>query len=73
MSEIDFMAYCIEEYKAAKHLNGRDVMDLFGKYDVLRYIDDHYGALHTTGSAYIVEDINRFIDARRESGSITAS
>jgi hypothetical protein len=72
MSEVEFMAYCIEEYKAAQHLNGKVVMDLFGKYNVLQYIDDHYGALHTTGGAHIVEDINRFIDARRKNGDAYA-
>jgi len=65
---IEFMAYCIEEYKATEHLNGRTVIDLFGKYDVLPYIGSHYDALHTTGGAYIVEDINRFMNARRKNG-----
>ena len=68
MSDIEFMAYCLEEYKAVEHLNGKAVIDLFARYNVLQYINDHYGALHTTGGAYIVNDINRFIHARRNSG-----
>jgi hypothetical protein len=66
MSDVEFTAYCIEEYKAAKHLNGKAVIDLFDQYGVLRYINDHYGALHTTGGTYIVGDISRFIDARKK-------
>ena len=67
MSDVEFMAYCIEEYKAVKRLNGRAVIDLFNQYDVLQYISDHYDALHTTGGTYIVRDISRFINARKES------
>jgi hypothetical protein len=63
MSDVEFMAYCIEEYKAAKQMNGKAVIDLFNQYGVLQYISDHYGALYTTGGEYIVEDISRFIDA----------
>ena len=61
----DFLAYCIEEYKAAEHLNGKTVIELFRQYDILQYISDNYGALHTTGAQYIVEDINKCIAARR--------
>ena len=67
MSErMEFMAYCIEEYKAAERLNGKAVIGLFGKYGVLEYIGNHYDALHTTGGPYIVKDINRFINNRKE-------
>ena len=66
MSErMEFMAYCVEEYKAVERLNGKAVIDLFGKYDVLEYIGNCYGALHTTGGPYIVEDINTFINSRK--------
>ncbi len=62
--EGEFMIYCIEEYKNAKSLSGRDVMKLFEKFKVLDYIMACYGALHTTGGKYIVEDIDLFIGAR---------
>jgi hypothetical protein len=66
----DFMAYCLEEYKAAEQLNGKTVIDLFRKYNILKYVGDNYGALHTTGASYIVADINKFIDARRQNGEL---
>ena len=66
MSErMEFMAYCIEEYKAAEHLSGKTVIDLFDKYGVLGYIADYFDALHTTGGEYIIKDINGFIDNRK--------
>lgn len=59
--EAQFMIYCIEEYKKAKDMTGKNTIELFNKYGVLDYIIVRYGALHTTGGNYIVEDIDLFI------------
>jgi hypothetical protein len=63
--EIKFMAYCIEIYKSAKKMTGKEVFNLFEKYGVLDYILDCFGALHTTGAQYTIEDIDEFIAARK--------
>ncbi len=62
---INFAVYCIEEYKAAKGLNGKSVIELFNHYKVIDYIHDYYEALHTTGRQYIVDDISMYIEARQ--------
>ena len=59
-----FLIYCIEIYKTANKLNGRQVMQLFSQYEILEYITSCYGALHTTGAEYIVEDIAGLISER---------
>ena len=46
--------------KRAKQLSGRQLSDLFDKYRVW-----NYEALHTTGTSYIIEDIDLYIDARK--------
>lgn len=61
----NFVVYCIEEYKTAKGLNGKSVIDLFIRYRVIDYIRDYYEALHTTGRQYIVDDIDLYIGARK--------
>jgi hypothetical protein len=61
----DFVIYCIEEYKSAEKLSGKAVIELFNRYSVLDYIRTCYGALHTTGRQYIVDDLNQFISARQ--------
>ncbi len=61
----NFIVYCIEEYKAAKGLTGKSVIDLFDRCRVIDYIRDYYEALHTTGRQYIVEDISMYIEARQ--------
>ncbi len=59
-----FLVFCIEQYKSAKKLTDRQVMELFGKYKVSEYIVSCFEALHTTGTNYIIEDIDLYIEAR---------
>ena len=63
--EGDFMIYCVEQYKSAKKLNGKQVSELFNRYQVWEYIYSCFEALHTTGVNYIVEDIDLYIEARQ--------
>lgn len=63
--EGDFLIYCTEQYKTAKKLKGREVAELFTKYDVWDYIYSCFEALHTTGDKYIVEDIDLYIGQTR--------
>lgn len=62
-----FLVFCIEQYKSAKNLTGRQVAELFKKYEVSEYIVSCFEALHTTGTNYIIEDIDLFIEARQVS------
>lgn len=61
----DFMIYCTEQYKSAKKLTGKQVSALFSRYRVWDYIYSCFEALHTTGTNYIVEDIDMYIEARQ--------
>ena len=61
----DFLIYCTEQYKSAKRLTGKQVSDLFSRYHVWDYIYTCFEALHTTGTNYIIEDIDMYIEARR--------
>lgn len=61
----DFLIYCIEQYKSAKQLTGKQVAELFTNYQVWEYIYSCFEALHTTGANYIVNDIDMYISARK--------
>ena len=63
--EGNFLIFCIEEYKNAKSLTGKQVIKLFKKYNVLEYIVECFEALHTTGTNYIIDDIDSYIAVRR--------
>lgn len=60
-----FLIYCVETYKNAKHLTGKQVAELFTRYRVWDYVYSCFEALHTTGANYIVEDIDLYIEARK--------
>lgn len=62
--EGNFLVYCIEQYKAAKNLTGKQVSELFEQYNVWEYIYSCFEALHTTGENYIIADIDSFIENR---------
>ena len=61
-----FLVYCIEIFKAAQKLSGRQVIEIFNQYGILEYIVNCYSALHTTGPEYIIEDIAGLIEERRQ-------
>lgn len=62
---LEFKSFCFEAYRAEKKMTGRETMKLFIQYGVLDYLGTCFDVLHTTGREYIVEDIDIFIDARR--------
>jgi hypothetical protein len=63
--KIDFIAYCIEEYKENENLAGREVIYLFTCYDIIPYIKSAYDALHVMGGQAITDDIKSLIGGIR--------
>ncbi|WP_298847247.1 DUF3791 domain-containing protein [Clostridium sp.] len=64
--KLDFLVYCIENYKNSKNLKGKEALDLFNNYRVFDYINASYEALHTTGREYIIEDLSIYINSRQK-------
>ena len=62
----EFIAYCLEEYKAAKGMTGKEVITLFKQYNIIDYIVSCYGALHTMGGLAITEDIDSLIEGMQK-------
>lgn len=60
-----FLVYAVERYKNEKKLSGREVKELFDRYDVWSYIYTSADSLHTTGDKYIIEDIDLYIESRQ--------
>ena len=56
--EVEFLIYCIEEYKRRHGLNGKAAFSLFESTRAKQYIIDHYEALHTAGVEYTLADID---------------
>ena len=61
-----FVAFCIEEYGAAKGMGGEQVLDLFSKYGLVDYLSEFYDVLHTQGRQWLIEEIDEYIEIRKE-------
>jgi L-rhamnose mutarotase len=62
----DFITYCLEEYKAAHDITGKEAIALFKRYNIIDYVVSCYGALHTMGSLAIAEDIQSLIENMKQ-------
>ena len=63
-----FVAFCIEEYGAAKGMAGEQVLDLFAKYGLTEYLSKFYEPLHTQGRQWLIEEIDEYINIRKDKG-----
>jgi hypothetical protein len=61
-----FIIFCLESYKTARQIDGNQALKDFEAYDVFTYLTQGYDVLHTQGKAFIVADIEEFIDNRKE-------
>lgn len=63
---VKFTVFCIEAYRAAKGLSGREVTDLFDRHGVLDFIEECGDVLHCQGEANTIADIDDYIANHRE-------
>lgn len=65
MEVFEFYTYCLESYTIRKRISGMQAWVLFKETSVDEYIIDNYDILHTQGMDYILDDIQRFINRRK--------
>lgn len=63
-SQMNYLIFCMEQYKLHKNMRGKEVADLFKKYNVYDYILSCFDALHTADTEYVMEDIDMYINAK---------
>ena len=56
-----YMIFCTELYRREKNLTGKQVADLFSRYNVYDYIRKYFGAFHTMGEKLVFDDIDAYI------------
>ena len=59
-----FVAFCIEEYGAAKQMTGEQTIDRFSQYGVIDYLCKCFEPLHTQSPQWLVAEIDEFIEDR---------
>lgn len=63
--EFEFYVYCLEKYALSKNMSGIRAWSLFKETRADDYIVRNYDLLHTQGTEYILDDIQRFINRRK--------
>lgn len=65
MPAFEFYCYTLEKYAIDKGIGGLQAFALFKEYDVDEFLMNHYDLLHTQGTGYVLDEIDRFIQRRK--------
>lgn len=57
-----FLSFCIEQYKHAHALTGREAMEVLARTGTLDYLEQHYEVLHTQGPEWILAEVEEYLD-----------
>lgn len=60
-----FLSFCIEQYKNAKGISGRQAMEILSDAGVLDYLEHNYEVLHTQGHQWLLEEMDEYIQNHR--------
>jgi len=60
-AEGKFFVFCVEIYKAAKGLTGKDSYHILSEPQTMRFILDNFNRLHIIGQKQIVKEIDNAI------------
>lgn len=63
--EFEFYTYTLEKYALAKGLTGLQALALLKRYKADDFLLDHYDLLHTQGTGYVIDEIDRLIRHRK--------
>lgn len=61
----EFFTYILEAFAKSKNIGGLQALALFKEYDIDEYLVKHYDLLHTQGTGYVIDEIDRLIRRRK--------
>lgn len=62
LAKLEFVAFCIEQYKMATKQTGCEVEQMFSQQGVIKFLIDHYEVLHTQSAQFIQEEIVKYLN-----------
>ena len=62
----DFFVYTLEKYAINKRISGLQALAMFKEYDADKFLLKHYDLLHTQGTGYVIDEVQRYIDRRKK-------
>lgn len=60
-SKIEFVSFCIEQYKKANELSGAETEQMFQQRGVIDFLLEYYEVLHTQGEQAILNEIDEYL------------
>ena len=60
--KLEFVSFCIEQYKNATHKKGGEVERFFQQHHVIQFLIEHYEILHTQSAQSIQEEITEYLN-----------
>jgi len=66
LAKLEFVAFCIEQYKTMANKGGRETEQLFEKYGVIHFLLEHYEILHTQSAQQIQDEIVEFLNKHQK-------
>ena len=61
LTKLEFVSFCIEQYKMVTRSTGRDVEQMFQQKGVIEFLLKHYEVLHTQGEQAILNEIDEYL------------
>ena len=64
-SELQFLIFCIEQYRLNNNLTSAGVLSMFIRYGVDKFLRDNFEVLHSQSEEYILDEISRYLKNRK--------
>lgn len=61
----EFFTYMLEKYAISKCISGLQAYAIFKEYNADEFLIDHYDLLHTQGTGYVLDELDRFMHRRK--------
>ena len=61
IAKLEFVSFCIEQYKKTTNKGGKEVEQLFEKHGVISFLFEHYEVLHTQSAQSIQTEIEEYL------------
>ena len=62
----EFYTYTLEKYALSRCISGLQAWALFKVYGADEFLLNHYDLLHTQGTGYVLDEVQRLIDKRKK-------
>jgi hypothetical protein len=64
--EADYLVFAAEQYRFAKGLTGAQLVDLFERYGVAKFIMDSFELFHIESEKNMIAAVDEFIESRKQ-------